>query len=39
LGYKKYLQNTKEAGVSYENAKNIMTNLKIIAEGCNTIAI
>lgn len=38
LGYKKYLQNTKEAGVSYENAKNIMTNLKIIAEGCNTIA-
>lgn len=39
LGYKKYLQNSSEnTGISYENAKNIIANLKIIAENCNTVA-
>jgi DNA helicase-2/ATP-dependent DNA helicase PcrA len=39
LGYKKYLQNSSEnTGASYENAKNIIANLKIIAESCNTVA-
>lgn len=38
LGYKKYLQNSsKNTGISYENAKNILTNLIAIANGCNTI--
>lgn len=38
LGYKKYLQSTsKNAGVSYENAKGVLANLKLIAEGCPTI--
>lgn len=39
LGYKKYLQNSsKSTGISYDNAKNILANLKIIAENCRTIA-
>lgn len=39
LGYKRYLQNSaKNTGVSYENAKGVLANLRLIAEGCHTIS-
>lgn len=38
LGYRKYLQSTaSDANISYENAKSVLANLKMIAEKCNTI--
>lgn len=38
LGYDKYLKNMSDnIGISYEGAKNIIANMKVIAEKCGTI--